>query len=291
MKVRNSFGLWVVLLAIMAGTTNVFAEAAPRVSYITIPVSFEEQHWNLGAKLSFPRSESNGAAVLIVHGSSGVDSRGSFHAATLNDEGFVTLEIDMWAARGWMGKTFGRPKSVQETLPDAFAALQFLSELEGVDSNRVGLIGFSWGGVVAMLSRGSVHQNLYSRDLSFAASVAFYPVCWVYNNVPRYELLKLNNSPLLILTGELDDYDTATSCQDWYSALDAFDQNNVNIVVYPGATHGFNTSAEPIEVVDPFSHLGKGGQVIMKTNEAARDLSDKAQLEFFRKHLIKGTKG
>lgn len=291
MKLHSSFGIVVVLFAIVFGTMRVVAETTPRISYITIPVSFEEQQWNLAAKLSFPRSHANGAAVLVVHGSAGVDSRGSFHASTLNSEGFVTLEIDLWAARGWLGSQYGRPKSVQETLPDTFAALKFLSELDGVDSERIGLIGFSWGGVVAMLSRSSVYQHLYSRDLSFAASVAFYPVCWVYNKVPSYELVEVNSSPLLILTGERDDYDTATSCRDWRSALDPVDQGNVSIIVYPQATHGFNTSAAPAVVIDPFSHLGKGGKVVMKTNQSARALSNEAQLEFFLKHLTQPIKG
>ena len=41
-----------------------------------------------------------GPAVLICHGSDGVDGRGEFHAAALNAAGIATLEIDMWAARG-----------------------------------------------------------------------------------------------------------------------------------------------------------------------------------------------
>jgi dienelactone hydrolase len=291
MKAFHNFKLLILVFAAAFSATANCADFVSRTSYITIPVSFAGKQWNLAAKLSFPLLQHNGAAIVIVHGSGGVDSRGSFHAATLNSAGFVTLEIDLWAERCWLGRQFGRPKSVQETLPDTFAALEFISALDGVDPARVGLIGFSWGGVVSMLSRSPIYQNVYSSSLSFAANVAFYPVCWVYNKVPGYELVDVNNSPLLILTGELDDYDTATSCSDWRSQLDPIDQKNVRIVVYPEAEHGFNTSAAPAEVIDPFSHLGKGGKVVMKTNKPARELSDRAQLEFFRKHLIKRTKG
>ncbi|MFT5691550.1 MAG: dienelactone hydrolase [Oceanicoccus sp.] len=291
MKVFSTFNLLVVLFVAAFSATANCEELINRTSYIAIPVSFADKQWNLAAKLSFPLVHHNGAAVLIVHGSGGVDSRGSFHASTLNSAGFVTLEIDLWAARGWLGREFGRPKSVQETLPDTFAALEFISALDGVDPQRVGLMGFSWGGVVSMLSRSPIYQNFYSSSQSFAANVAFYPVCWVYNKVPGYELVEVNRSPLLILTGELDDYDTATSCADWSSQLDPTDQRNVRIVVYPEASHGFNTSAAPAEVIDPFSHLGKGGKVVMKTDKPARELSDKAQLEFFLKHLTKRIKG
>jgi len=286
-EIQMSLVLLSLLLPLSFFPAGVSASQVSRVSYVTFPVSYAEKHWNIAAKLSFPLQKSNGAAVLIVHGSGGVDSRGAYHSSTLNREGFVTLEIDLWAARGWLGRQFGRPKTVSETLPDAFAALEFLRGLEGVDPERIGLVGFSWGGVVSMLSRSPLHQRMISTDLSFAAQVAFYPVCWVYNKVPGYELPELDNTPLLILTGEKDDYDTATSCSDWRSTLGSEDQKNVRVVVYPDAAHGFNTSAAPAEVTDPFSHLGKGGKVVMKTNNLARELSDKALSDFFLEHLVR----
>jgi uncharacterized protein len=42
-------------------------------------------------------------AVVILHGSSGIDSRGDFYAHALNAVGIATLEIDMWEARGVTG--------------------------------------------------------------------------------------------------------------------------------------------------------------------------------------------
>ena len=35
-------------------------------------------------------------AVLILHGSAGVDARGDFYEAALNKAGIATLQIDMW---------------------------------------------------------------------------------------------------------------------------------------------------------------------------------------------------
>ena len=220
-------------------------------------------------------NNNNGAAVVIVHGSSGIDSRGMLHSKTLNDAGFTTLELDLWAARGWQGNSFGRPKG------DAFAAFSYLAELDGVDSKRIGLMGFSWGGVVTMLSRNKAISESYIGKQKFSASVAFYPVCWVYNKVPGYELQNVNESPLLILTGADDDYDTPTSCQSWKESLTLKNQRNVEVVVYKDAVHAFNTSDKAIEVVDPFSHLGKGGTVKMHGNSQAREAADKKLLTFF----------
>ena len=245
----------------------------------------DDSTWNLAAKLSYPLASANGAAVLLVHGSGGVDTRGELHTKSLNAAGFITLEIDLWAARGWYGKSFGRAGSVPETLPDVFAALGFLTALDGVDPNRIGLAGFSWGGVVAMLTRSTSYLEKYSGGNHFAANVAFYPVCWVYNKVPGYELSELLDAPLLILTGELDDYDTPTACAEWQSGLKPADQDNVEIVVYPESYHGFNTSADRIEVTDPFSHQGKGGVVIMEGNEISRAQADQTMVDFFNSNL------
>jgi dienelactone hydrolase len=244
-----------------------------------------ENAWNLAAKLSYPQDSANGAAVLLVHGSGGVDTRGELHTKSLNAAGFVTLEIDLWAARGWFGTSFGRPAGVPETLPDVFSALDFLAGLDGVVAGRIGVLGFSWGGVVSMLVRSTAYLDKYAGNHQFAANVAFYPVCWVYNKVPGYELAELVNTPLLILTGELDDYDTPTACAQWQSGLKQADQNNVEIVVYPSSYHGFNMSAQRMEVTDPFSHQGKGGKVIMQGNEIARTQSDRAMVDFFKDNL------
>ena len=288
MLIKRSGILWFAALLVMVslGSSNAsLAEGIVRSSYVSIPVSMRDKSWNLAGKLNYPLTSANGAAVLIVHGSGGIDTRGELHTKSLNAVGFVTLEIDLWAARGWMGSSFGRPSSVPETLPDAFAALSFLVDLEGVDADRIGIVGFSWGGVVSMLSRSTNYLNNLSGDHQFAANVAFYPVCWVYNKVPGYELNEMVRQPLLILTGEWDDYDTPTSCLEWQGSLNEPDQGNVEIVVYPRSYHGFNTSAAPMEVTDPFSHQGKGGKVTIKAGKQSRVQSGRAVVEFFNKNL------
>ena len=68
-------------------------------------------------------------AVLIVHGSAGVDSRGNFYASELNAAGIATFEIDMWSARN-IGGGGDRPKGVPLTLPDAYAAFNLETSVD-----------------------------------------------------------------------------------------------------------------------------------------------------------------
>jgi len=85
---------------------------------LTLPVHFDRQTRCFVAN-------SNLRAVVILHGSAGVDSRGAFYSAALNAAGIATLEIDMWEARGVTGLS-NRPQLPIFTHPDAFSALGFL---------------------------------------------------------------------------------------------------------------------------------------------------------------------
>ncbi|HLY77728.1 MAG TPA: hypothetical protein VKQ70_00025, partial [Caulobacteraceae bacterium] len=93
--------------------------AAFRTSYAAFS-SRADPPLTIAGKLSTPVDAEPAAAVLICHGSDGVDARGAFHAQALNDAGIATFEIDMWAARGVKRGALARPRSVPETLPDAF---------------------------------------------------------------------------------------------------------------------------------------------------------------------------
>jgi hypothetical protein len=98
-----------------------------RAAYPAFRIDGETPRLEAG-KLLTPTEGAPAPAVLICHGSDGVDARGSFHAEALNAAGIATFEIDMWAARGVARGALARPRSPTETLPDAFAALRFLAE-------------------------------------------------------------------------------------------------------------------------------------------------------------------
>ena len=87
-----------------------------------------------------------------------------------------------------------------ETLPDTFAALNYLKHLYKIDSKKIGILGFSWRGLVSVLIRNAFKQYQFGCSHGLAANIVCYPVCWVDNKVPCYELENLANRPLLIPT-------------------------------------------------------------------------------------------
>ena len=149
-----------------------------------------------------------------------------------------------------------------------------------VDKNKIGILGFSWGGVVSMLSRERENAYKYGQGKIFAAHVAYYPICWVYNKIPEYKVKYSTLKPILILTGSKDDYDMPNTCQNWKANVFEKERSLVNINVYQNAYHGFNATEPEKIVTDPYSHLGKGGKVIMKGNTKSRNLSNKALIKF-----------
>jgi dienelactone hydrolase len=225
--------------------------------------------------------------VVIVHGSAGVDVRGGSYAELLNEAGIATLEIDMWAARGTMRGVKGRPKAVPETLGDAFGALQFLARQPEIDPERIGLMGFSWGGVVTMLSATNSYAAPYAaKGLSFKAEAAFYPVCWIYNHLDGYGFRDLTPAKLLLLAGDKDVYDESPQpCQDLVAGLSDKERGQVRLISYPDAGHGFDRPGEPMVGLDPMSHRGKGGMVNLTFEPNASKAAHAEIVRFFLEQL------
>ncbi|WP_407541961.1 dienelactone hydrolase family protein (plasmid) [Deinococcus radiomollis] len=259
--------------------------ALPKIYYISYPSLDPVNPVTVAAQLRLPMNTTGKVpAVVIVHGSSGIDSRGAYYADALNKAGIATLEIDLWGARGLIGGAAGRPKGVPETLPDAYGALKYLAGRPEIDPARIGILGFSWGGVVAMLTATSANTTKYLGDsLKFAGHAPFYPVCWVYNKVPGYEFGALTGASVLIQAGELDTYDNPDTCPKLVANLPETARRFVSVKVYPGATHAFNRLEPAVTVNDPFSHLGKGGDVQFVPNPLAALRSRTETLNFFER--------
>src|SRR5579862_6680286 len=134
----------------------------PSRHYVTFR-SLHDQPFTIAARLMVPEGpkanpEEKSPAVLILHGSAGPSTREGGYAEALHAAGFVTLEPDQWSCRGLAGGSEGRPKTVPETLPDLYGARAFLAARADVDVARIGVIGFSFGGVMAMLAATHAHN-------------------------------------------------------------------------------------------------------------------------------------
>ncbi len=236
----------------------------------------------VAGKLVTPAEGAPAPAVLICHGSDGVDGRGDFHAAALNAAGIATFEIDMWAARGTARGAAARPRGVPATLPDAFAAAAFLARQPEIDPARIGILGFSWGGVVSLLTATrNWRASLGAGAPPFQAHAALYPVCWAYGNAPGLSLDDLAGAPILIQTGDADAYDDPDGLDQLLARLPETSRSLIRGITHQGAGHGFDRDAPAQTINDPFSHKGVGGPVLMAFHPHAAEAARAANVAFF----------
>ena len=265
---------------------------APAQRLATNFVSFTQvgapQPIRLGAKLQVPiESVTAGQrlpAVVIVHGTTGVDSRGTTMAAALNAAGIATLEIDQWWPRG-VTAIASRPKDPFEAVRDVFGAFEFLAAHPAVDAARIGITGFSWGGVMGMLAaQAALAEGLLGPGRRFAAHLLLYPVCWLYNSPGLPPLSRLTGAPVRILTGADDHYDDdPEACAKLVERLSEADRAAVSFKVYPGAMHGFDMLEDctpPYD--DPFAFRGRGGMGRSCPEPKAREDSRREAAAFFK---------
>lgn len=256
--------------------------------YVSFP-SLHEVPLTVAARLRVPAAEERLPAVVLLHGSAGPSAREGGYADVLNAAGFVTLEPDQWAARGIAGGAEGRPKTVTETLPDLYGARAFLARHPAVDAARIGVAGFSFGGVTAMLAATRAHNDAFLPGSAFSAIMPVYPSTWIFNHVPGFEFGNLVDAPVLLVTGALDQYDNdADVSRKLVAGLSEADRARLRIEVMAQAHHGFDIPGVDIEVVDPFGNQGKGGPVVMRYNPQATKKAHENAVAFFSKAMRAG---
>jgi len=284
----RSLNMSVILVTLLVASLEIARaddlSSSARVSYVSFPSLHPDRPVIVAGRLIVPSSSRlKVPAVLIVHGSAGLDGRGPLMAAALTQGGLATLEIDMWAPRGLKGGA-DRPRGVIETLPDAFGALRFLGNHSAIDPERIGITGFSWGGIVSMLTASKPLADQYApAGLRFRGHSPFYPVCWIYNNPqqPEYVFKELTGEPVFIQGGELDAYDEPETCEKLVDSLSATSRRVVSLKMYPGATHAFDDPDPEHVFWDSAAKLGRGGEVRVTPNPAVAAMAREATVKFF----------
>jgi dienelactone hydrolase len=199
------------------------------------------------ASLGFPvQARDRYPAVIVVHGLGGYrESNEGYVAAELRKAGFATLTYDSFAARGTTGAALqGSLGYLLPGIADAFAALQLLSGDPRIDADRNAIIGFSYGAEVAHLAAFEPLRSALNPGAGrFAAHVAFYPG-GTYGAIA--ETGTYTGAQVLMLLGGKDDNLPVAKIESYLAyARAAGAPAPIETVIYPGAYHGWTSSALP----------------------------------------------
>lgn len=206
----------------------------------------------------------NGAAVLFVHGAGYLQNAHCYWSNyyreymfhnLLVDQGYTVLDVDYRASEG-----YGRDYRTAiyrfmggRDLEDFIDAKSFLVQKFGIDSNRVGIYGGSYGGFITLM-------GLFTKPKSFACGAALRSVTdWAhYNheytsnilNYPETDELAYRKSspiyhvgglqkPLLILHGMVDDNVQFQDVVRLQQRLIEEGKTTWELAAYPVESHGF----------------------------------------------------
>jgi carboxymethylenebutenolidase len=177
--------------------------------------------------------------IIVIHANQGLNEYTRDVARRFAKEGYVSLAVDFMSRHGGTKKI--NPKgeglgNIRDLAPwygvaeDADSGFAFLRTFPDVRADRLGLVGFCWGGEMTFSSATQVR--------GLRAVVVFYGL-----SPKPLDLVKDIQAPVLAHYGEKD----PTVNQDIPSTEEAMKKYNKSYAykIYPGAQHGFHADSNP----------------------------------------------
>jgi dienelactone hydrolase len=179
-------------------------------------------------------------AVLVLHSCSGVSDHERSWAGRLVSWGYAALIVDSFGPRNQRNLCEVNKGSIPQTLSaqDAHNAAIYLRTLPDIQADRIGIIGFSFGGTTTFWASMAEGIPVDRGGRPFQAAVAYYPTCSGGTIVSPFA------TDVLILIGKDDDWTPADLCIKTVAAR-ANQARPPAIKVYPGAVHSFDRGGLP----------------------------------------------
>jgi dienelactone hydrolase len=180
-------------------------------------------------------------AMIILHGSGGDWTGRSVNTAMhLARNGIAGLAVDTFAARNlrttddYLERLNKAPIFTQ--MADALSALQALQNHPSIDTDKIGVTGFSLGaGSTLYMMFEPVIESVLGKDgPRFSAYAMFYGGCMV-----EFDDFRVEGSPLLIMMGAKDESMSIPGCQKFQKRLQKMGVA-VDMKVYATAGHGWD---------------------------------------------------
>lgn len=191
-------------------------------------------------------------AMVILHGSGGIKpGREHEYARLFSENGIAGFVVDYYTPRGATEDTPYILKTMIATeidvLVDAYFALRFLAMHPAIDPNRIGVIGFSYGGMATRFALDERVANILSPSgLRFAAHADFYGPC--------HQILGHNRttkSPYLAVFGDQDNSVHPKTCETVHAEIEN-SGSPTQIELIKGAGHAWENDQPRSESPSPY---------------------------------------
>jgi dienelactone hydrolase len=240
------------------------SSAGTKINFSSLDKS---QSYPLSGTLYLPDNTSSPCpAIVLVHGTSGINQVGRLYREPVLGAGIAIFEVDF--KTGIFTGPMDRPQ-IDTFLPMAYAALKELRKNPAIDPNRIGIMGFSMGGGITV--RTAIEENRQKwlgSEKGFVCHAAFYPV-----SKPLIKIIEHSNGltgvPVLVFYGTEDSYGEGKAVPELKNMLKKKFNFDLTTVEYAGATHDFNRSGPTFSYHDP---AAIGGTATIKWDaDAAND--------------------
>ena len=241
-------------------TGKIYFESVTPTGYFQLAKRQATQKTVIFGTLRMPKGATGPVpAMVIAHGSAGVaHDREFWWADHLNEIGVAAFVVDSFTPRNIRETATDQTQlSTAANVADALAALRLLATHPKLDRQRIGVIGFSKGGQVALYTALEPLRRAVIEDQTrFAAHIPLYPYCndWQVSD-------QITGAPLLFLLGGRDNYTPAAPCRDyaeWFKSKGA----DVDVIVYANAYHDFDSLRPPVHA----KNVATGQNCNMKTD-------------------------
>jgi dienelactone hydrolase len=192
-------------------------------------------------------------AVILQHGSGGLNGGHELWAKTFNEMKIASFRIDSFSGRGIVSTStdqalLGRLNMIL----DAYRAFDVLAQHPRIDPARIAIMGFSRGGQSTLYSSMQRFQKMWNPRADFAAYIPLYASC----SASFIGDSDLSSRPIRQFHGAADDYVPVAPCRSYFERLRAAGRD-VQLTEYPDAHHSYDN---PLGSKTP--RVAKGSQSV-----------------------------
>ena len=187
------------------------------------------------------------------------------------------------AAYSNAGGSNQRPAATRDNLPDAFGALKFLAAHPAVDPKRIGVMGFSWGGIVSLQAAWLPLPPAIELGLRFVAHSAHYMTCTAFDSARGQSALAgatWGGTPIQLHAAGMDNYDDDDGgmyCKKLVADIAREKGQKIQLTIYPKAGHGWD-----IKVPAPVFTQDRGKTIRIAFDPEVTAEARRSTIEFFK---------